>query len=1738
MKSLLIILLLCLCGHLGWAQNALHFDGQYDWLELSLAGSNFDNPNPDFSTSIWFQTENTSTDPSCPGNFKRLLTLASLGNYFEIGECGNNVLNLYSQLPGTGNSENGFVLGTLTTNTWYHLCVIKAGFLIEIFIDGAVVYSNTLSPNPNNKFDFLRLGHWRGGNLTPGQNWIGLMDDFQLYDIALDPVVLNDQRYCGINGDEEGLLAYWTFEDAGIVPGGDNTAITQIMDFSATGTSVGTFGTAGNSFSLNGATSNFVAGNNRNNVPDVKTFDVSHSIQEDTLVEIMDFGFAGIINQNGNYVSVGLTAEKATNDIGVATVHYDVTGTVIATPQLAILPEMIDYVFTDAEEIVTAGANDGYMMVTEQDDNGRVSFVRLNPTGVASWVDQVELNFNGTPYSVTPNDFLIDNNLAVVTGDIEYGTTTQPFVLIYDYVARSVECVRIYQLNPGVASVNQAHVIVNNNTNNHYTIAGRTDHQLYYLEVEYNCIFAQSNQAILFPLDGSTTTRPVAQEILYDPQQDNPIICGTITGGGASQLFVQNGFNATFFAASTGDDTELHDALFNQSGELILAGHVDNNTDGKGFLLSVNHSAFGPGSLPVNWSKAYASDEYPASNILDLELAIDGGYFTAGFGVRQNAAGVIDYDLTDTWVMKTDEDGVLNNCDCYEDISWNNQFSSGAGNLMVAQVDADNTVTTNNRNTIPLQYTEYFCDQYCPPIDTACQVAATATKTADPEDLCCYDLSFFIDPVHTDEYTQIQVRPLPGAALTPLTALDPQYSLISNTSSAISLISNTGNLCNGLDRFLPTGTLPSVELCVTDFNGNMPMVKVDFITCDGAVCSDTLTLECSPCIEITNDSLTCEGGDLKYVFDFQNTWDRPIKRLVVNSFAPTGAVFTPDTLFFPAGIPVGAAAGANCVLISNVSAPDSLKFDFKALGDDECCFCISNEVCLPIPLCCDTCESIEYIVTDTIINGEECCYSLDIYHCTDDLFTALRLTALGGVTMSQQSAGSGWSMYNLGQSSSMQQTWFPRPTPIHFTNIPTGWNRSKVNFCLDNDGRSLSETIQLEWLAGNDESVVCTDSLFFECQLPPPDSTCAQITDTLWSCNPDGSYDLDLKVQVKWGSPAYEIYLKNFSSTPPGAVVTSNPQVTNGVFATDSIVMLPTLNVSNVMPGDSLCFEIALADTLTDYIQECCYVEVCLVVPPINCCETCENIEYQLTDTIINGEECCYKLDFYQCTDDLFTALRLRAIGGVTISQQVSGPTWSIYNLAQSSNTEQTWFPRPTPIHDTPIPSGWTRNEVSFCLSNYDGLPLPQVVQLEWLAGNDDEVICTDSLFFECALPTPDSTCAQVVDTTWTCDSLGNYSLDMNVEVQWPQAAVQVYIKNFTSPNGVTVSPDPLIVNGNFSTNTIVNMPTLTLNNAMPGDSICFSIALADTLIAEQYSNECCYVEVCLVVPECSDTVGLGCEQWETDVRNEGFSIQQRGSTSTIEIRTPSTMTNSDWWTLNHRCNSPERFWIVSPGDGGVNLGTNGSYVVCIDAYRVVNGDTCKVSFVYEGSVRVTSLEACLSEYGFRGAVNEAVSIDHFGQQVVINAPSLNQGSKLIVDFMDGSSIQEYSTEALPISYEYEEPGDYEPRVTIEEYDDAGELCNRHTVATANPSAVAIGLNLYPNPNRGAFQLDFELPQSGGFDIAVFDINGRKVLSSQHRLTAGEQHLTLGTDKLPPGAYFLRMMGSDFVATAKFQRIQ
>jgi len=230
---------------------------------------------------------------------------------------------------------------------------------------------------------------------------------------------------------------------------------------------------------------------------------------------------------------------------------------------------------------------------------------------------------------------------------------------------------------------------------------------------------------------------------------------------------------------------------------------------------------------------------------------------------------------------------------------------------------------------------------------------------------------------------------------------------------------------------------------------------------------------------------------------------------------------------------------------------------------------------------------------------------------------------------------------------------------------------------------------------------------------------------------------------------------------------------------------------------------------------------------------------------------------------------------------------------------------------------------------------------------------------------------------------------------------------------------------------------------------------------------------------------------------------------------------------------------VKIPGETGIDLTVDPMWsgpftfeVICTNGFT-----TCVHSDTY-GLLHCGPVNRCLPPAEFEEFTERSIDISRSGNDVEINAVGLNSNFELAVDFRDGTEEGPYTVAELPITYTYQSSGDFEPRVTLIEYDDNGSECNRFTTATANPAAEAIGLKLYPNPNEGRFTLDFNLPQAGDFTIAIFDLAGRKVLTEHHWLGTGQQQLTLRSDHLPTGTYLLRMVGSDFTAAAKFQRVR
>jgi len=242
MKKTSFLLLFVLFNLLpGFGQNnALDFDGDGDYITLSPINGFPTGPVSDFTVEMWFISAATGTTPgNCTSGFRRLFALGVTNNstLFEVGEC-NGFLSVFWF---TGTAANLIQMTTsIRDNQWHCLSVVRSANNLVVYLDGNVVLTDPTVTGTHN-ISIFSVGHGlaNAGGPTPGEDWLGRIDEVKLWNIALPAAQLTVCNPCVLTGSEPGLVAYWQFDQG--VPGVNNTSITQANDATITGTNPGLF---------------------------------------------------------------------------------------------------------------------------------------------------------------------------------------------------------------------------------------------------------------------------------------------------------------------------------------------------------------------------------------------------------------------------------------------------------------------------------------------------------------------------------------------------------------------------------------------------------------------------------------------------------------------------------------------------------------------------------------------------------------------------------------------------------------------------------------------------------------------------------------------------------------------------------------------------------------------------------------------------------------------------------------------------------------------------------------------------------------------------------------------------------------------------------------------------------------------------------------------------------------------------------------------------------------------------------------------------------------------------------------------------------------------------------------------------------------------------------------------------------------------------------------------------------
>lgn len=450
-------------------------------------------------------------------------------------------------------------------------------------------------------------------------------------------------------------------------------------------------------------------------LPNMKTFDVTHQLEWDTLLNTMDLGVEVVQASNGNYFTFGHSMINGELELVVA--RYGLDGAVIGTPQVWAHPSSDFLQVIKVEELRdVAGITTGFLTLLHEDNIGadKMHLAKFNAAGLLVWMQELSLGNSGVS-EVQPYDFILHGDLAVITGAATIGNTSKTFVTTYDHVALLSGCANILDINLGTGAAHSGRVIVHREDELHYGIAGLLNNDLLYLEVEYDCSYFPFNLALRYWVDNNPATKDIPVAFVYQP---SPLILAIVGyQEGSNRFFMQYGQLVNFYEYP-GAEVVVDEVAINQldNRSVVVAGDLYANGDRRAFLTGIDLYGLNTPNNGWQWSQSYTDTEYPESLIYDIAPTTDGGYVFTGAGIQKDrpatGLGVLNY--LDTWLVKTDERGSLGNCECSAPIAWNFSGGGGTGAPNVFNGLTTLTAVSITTNQYGLHDAEYVCDRYCP----------------------------------------------------------------------------------------------------------------------------------------------------------------------------------------------------------------------------------------------------------------------------------------------------------------------------------------------------------------------------------------------------------------------------------------------------------------------------------------------------------------------------------------------------------------------------------------------------------------------------------------------------------------------------------------------------------------------------------------------------------------------------------------------------------------------------------------------------------------------------------------------------------------------------------------------------------------------------------------------------------------------------------------------------------------
>jgi PKD repeat protein len=494
------------------------------------------------------------------------------------------------------------------------------------------------------------------------------------------------------------------------------------------------------------------------------------------------------------------------------------------------------------------------------------------------------------------------------------------------------------------------------------------------------------------------------------------------------------------------------------------------------------------------------------------------------------------------------------------------------------------------------------------------------------------------------------------------------------------------------------------------------------------------------------------------------------------------------------------------------------------------CMATSGELLLEV-IDCDP-EPCDDITTRLLSVGQDdekgCCFELFYDNVPADVYLIQISSPDATLSIAPGSANPAFGFsQNAGLSVIGLAVTAPLSVPVPSNMTTTG----AVTFCPD-DYTSVPQTIIVDYLGEDGLAVICSDTLFTDCE-PEPD--CAYVTQDSLFCDEDGNLVFTFTIcnptDALFDIGFLELIPASSAATtalPPGSGLTVSPAMLPGECRTF------TLNLPDLPAGGTFAYTLLAhsANPITNPEALCCSDPSSTRKLEIPDCDPCDNLSVIKVES--DEESCCHRI----VVDNQAASFGINGIGICLID---SDATLNVYSSAIDPLIGVVTSPTTATItmaDGSDLPAG-AISLPTICLADSEQ-PVHQI-EIKYLV--DGEVVCRDTVEVFCTPP-----CGFLTEKEIDCKA-GFYVWSGQITNTSSFVMSEAYIA-FDPASGLSGSNQNIVFGSPLPPGATTSIQIAIGSPAGPGDTICFTVIFHETGPDDFHLN-CCAFDVCVVMPDC-----------------------------------------------------------------------------------------------------------------------------------------------------------------------------------------------------------------------------------------------------------------------------------------------